>query len=374
MKAIKLLIMLITLMTLATPRYVQAGDRLHRDFRVRPEGRYLMLVCRAKSFAEEEVSVHIGYDSRHLHEANRNRYHIDGESMGTSVLRLVPGRMRVRVRDIEDVLLPWGREDLDYSATGYKLITWRIRHESTQTICLGATDADGNIRSPVVNPNNPNIEMYLGFVYHPWNKLEVCFLFLNGTDENITLAQPLDRTSHIHVSMPAIDYCHDLFIPGQEAEQVTIEAGKVGEWRLPWQTVIDLIPADELEQIKTAGGDIDMVWRVGEHQSMPLPISLVAADNEDVHRWVRPVRMLASQQSRMLGIDELVYLKGRIPRMYELGFLSKKEIEQSILWTEEYLEAERDRLTPENRAVVESYLKELKEVRNAIAVNLQDED
>jgi hypothetical protein len=81
------------------------------------------------------------------------------------------------------------------------------------------------------------------------------------------------------VTAPAIGYTNELFIAGQPSESIAIEAGKVGEWRIPWQTIHDLIPAAELATIKAAGGDLDLVWKVGNFQSGPLTISLAEPEN-----------------------------------------------------------------------------------------------
>ncbi len=52
-------------------------------------------------------------------------------------------------------------------------------------------------------------------------------------------------------------------------------------------------------------------------------------------------------------------------RMHMDGRLSIEQVQQSIQWAEEYLEAEGDRLSPENRAYVEDYLEIFKQMRDA---------
>jgi hypothetical protein len=151
---------------------------------------------------------------------------------------------------------------------------------------------NGSIARPVVESgfgNRPVVEsgklisrpigkshgqVVLAFVFNHNNTNELGFLFLNGSNETVNVEKPLTQASRIIATAPAIEYTKELFIAGQPSQNIAIEAGKVGEWRIPWKTIRDLIPEADLNAIKAAGGDLNLVWKVGNFQSDPLPISL----------------------------------------------------------------------------------------------------
>jgi hypothetical protein len=157
---------------------------------------------------------------------------------------------------------------------------------------------DGSIALPVVESgfgNRPVVEsgklisrpiekshgqVVLAFVFNHNNTNEIGFLFLNGSKETVTVEKPLTQASRIIASAPAIEYKRELFVAGQPSENIEIEAGKVGEWRIPWQKVYDLISESDLAKIIVAGGNLDLVWKFGEYESTPLPITLNKIDVE----------------------------------------------------------------------------------------------
>jgi hypothetical protein len=147
-------------------------------------------------------------------------------------------------------------------------------------IHVGFTDPDGNIANPVVAADGETVEPILAYVFDKARQHELGFLFMNGSNEDVVIERPLTKASCILASAPAINYRRDLFAPEKAKEQVMIKSGKVGEWRLPRTTVLGLIPSADVEKIKAAGGDVDLVWKVGEYKSDPLPISLAPSDAE----------------------------------------------------------------------------------------------
>jgi hypothetical protein len=156
--------------------------------------------------------------------------------------------------------------------------------------------SDGSIASPVVESGfgnrsviesgqpgirpigQPHGLAVLAFTFNYNNTNELAFLFLNGSNETVTVEKPLTQASQIVATAPAIEYTKALFIAGQPSENIAIESGNVGEWRIPWKTVYELIPEADLAKIKEAGGDLDLVWKVGNYESPPLPISLRTTD------------------------------------------------------------------------------------------------
>jgi hypothetical protein len=179
---------------------------------------------------------------------------------------------RERVADHRHKSYMFGR----YNLWGWEVIPWQnnIKGSGSQLVCIGMSDPEGNIAPPVVDPRDPTAKPILAFVFNENQTNGVGFLFLNGSNETVNVEKPLTQASRIIATAPAIEYTKELYIAGQPSESIAIEAGKVGEWRIPWKTIRDLIPEADLNAIKAAGGDLDLVWKVGNFQSDPLPISL----------------------------------------------------------------------------------------------------
>jgi hypothetical protein len=156
----------------------------------------------------------------------------------------------------------------------YISLIWLLEGNLSPSLPICFLDVENNITPPVVDPSDPTAKPILAFVFNENQTNELGFVFLNGSNETVTVEKPLTQASRIVATAPAIEYTKELFIAGQPSENIAIEAGNVGEWRIPWQTIYDLIPAADLTAIKAAGGDLDLVWKAGEFQSDPLPISL----------------------------------------------------------------------------------------------------
>jgi len=171
--------------------------------------------------------------------------------------------------------------DHGLTVRGYELYVWKVRvisdnpqFFSSQTICLGFPDKDDQLILPVINLHGSLPQLYIAFIFRMQKLPELGFLLLNGSDEIVTIDKPLTRASCIVATAPTIGYTNELHIAGQAPERISVDPGKVGEWRIPWPTIHGLIPADDLTAIKAAGGDLDLVWRAGAYQSDPLPLSL----------------------------------------------------------------------------------------------------
>lgn len=170
-----------------------------------------------------------------------------------------------------------------YQIFRWSVSPWRsnVKGASSQPVCFGVSDADGNIRSPVVDPRDPTASAKLAFVFNEDQPNELGFLFFNGSEEAVTIEKPLTEASRIVATSPASDYTRELFLADQATEMIEIEVGEVGEWRIPWPTIRELIHEADLTAIKEGGGDLDLVWKVGDFQSDLLPLSLSDPPNND---------------------------------------------------------------------------------------------
>ncbi len=153
-------------------------------------------------------------------------------------------------------------------------IQWKCANTLSRPLWISVPDQNGIVAPPCHDQHNTTVSPIVAIVFRESKPHELGFFFLNDTDEDIKLEGPLTQASRIVASNPVIKYTHELYFNENTAEMATVEPGKVGEWRLPWQTVYDLIPESDIADIKAAGGDLDLVWKVGEYASSPLPISL----------------------------------------------------------------------------------------------------
>jgi hypothetical protein len=163
-------------------------------------------------------------------------------------------------------------------------------------ILLGLPAADGSIAAPAVGRGEKKATPHLALVVHAmyWFEnrrfkgnayqplREFAFLLLNGTDAAITTDNPLTPQSAIIVRAPAINYRHELVLSNAVISKTSVAPGTHGEWRMPWQTVLDLIPPADLEKIKAAGGDMDLVWKTGDLESAPLPMTFLPPTQDEL--------------------------------------------------------------------------------------------
>jgi len=210
-----------------------------------------------------------------------------GGDFKPTVIEVAPGATHTTVIDLRQFFLdPVFRDVLrgKYNFWRWRVIPWKSKVTANESngICLAFPDAAGNIASPVVDPRSRVADAILAFIFHENRPHELGFLFLNASRQDIGVEKPLAKESKIIATSPAIGYTRELFIPAVAPERVVVKAGEVGEWRIPWPKVLELIPKEDLERIKKAGGDLDLVWKVGEYESQPLPLSL--ADPEQVQK------------------------------------------------------------------------------------------
>lgn len=153
-------------------------------------------------------------------------------------------------------------------------IEWACLGHISNPIWLAVPDENGRFISPDMTVTDNSAKPILAFVFNRKQPPELGFLLLNGTKADVIGANPLTSRSKIVVSVPTIKYTRELTTSETEVKELTVEPGKHAEWRLPWQKVLDLIPKEDLAKIEAAGGDLDLVWKIGDLESAPLPISL----------------------------------------------------------------------------------------------------
>ena len=142
---------------------------------------------------------------------------------------------------------------------------------------LGFPDEQGNIKPPVVNSQKKEIETILAFIYdHTNNNLGLGFLLFNGGTNNIAINATLINDNRLIVTSPSIAYSNEIFTASATATNLVIEAGKVGEWRLPWSSVFTQLPPTDQALLREAG-DVDLVWKAGNFTSPVLPLNLKEA-------------------------------------------------------------------------------------------------
>jgi hypothetical protein len=253
-------------------------ERVSLDFRLAPIVSGIDFVCRLQNISDQNIKVDDilyggnGFEGFHLNSSIRNRVLFSLPTSEDDPYKMVllgeRHEWRLTMEDMKNVFLP------NEVKGRYLFFNWYPLQVHSSGIYLGYLAATGNIAPPVVDPRDPTAKPILAFVFNENQTNELGFVFLNGSNETVTVEKPLTQASRIVAISPAIEYTKELFIAGQPSENIAIEAGQVGEWRIPWPTIRDLIPAADLAAIKAGGGDLDLVWKVGEFESDPLPISL----------------------------------------------------------------------------------------------------
>ncbi len=272
-------IMPVTVILLTAVCSVQAErtEDVKYGFRAKPKTNHLTLVIRAENNTDRNVEF-VQWES---FRPVLSYYKLDDPRRRLSSTALFSGSFWTSVKPHEtkqldprfEEIFPFGFSSprTKNERTGlYLVMSWHGIE-----ICFGLPDVNGHIPSPVINPANPDVEMYLGFIFHhPIREPDVVFLFLNGTDGAIDVENPLTQAGRITIHAPEIDYTDELHLRGDAPETVMVDAGVVREWTLPWTDILALIPEKDLARINAAGGRFDLVWQAAGRQSLKLPVVL----------------------------------------------------------------------------------------------------
>jgi hypothetical protein len=158
---------------------------------------------------------------------------------------------------------------------------WRCHKQFSRTIWLSIPGPDNKVSriysytdkylpiSEYYRPPLPPIAPLLAYVHNPETPPALTCVLWNRTEEAIQVAD-----SRIIVSAPALDYRRELDLPGGLALPAAVAPGAHTDWRIPWNSIMDLIPPADLARITASGGELDLAWKTGEHVSPPLPILL----------------------------------------------------------------------------------------------------
>jgi hypothetical protein len=187
---------------------------------------------------------------------------------------LEPGKSRTWILDVGDLArFAGGGTLMPGQVTN---VSWFcVAHPPTPGIWV-ALPKDGRIEHPA--PTGATVRPILAVFHQERKPPEFLFLLASGRKQQVSTVEPLVAKSRIVASAPALKYTRELSPRWKAIEERMVEPREVGEWRVPWQAVLDLIPKDDLAKIKAAGGDLDLAWKVGDLRSSVLPISLVKPD------------------------------------------------------------------------------------------------
>jgi hypothetical protein len=78
-----------------------------------------------------------------------------------------------------------------------------------------------------------------------------------------------------------LDYRRELTVPEMAVTSVELPPGEHTDFRIYWQTILDLIPEKDLTRITQSGGELDLIWHVNGLHSPPLPLLLGWEDKDD---------------------------------------------------------------------------------------------
>lgn len=149
-------------------------------------------------------------------------------------------------------------------------------------IWLAFPDANGHLsRIKPFSDTLPAVNAILALSHTGEATSELAFVLWNRTDKEITAVNPFTAKSRVMAVSPKIGYKRDLEMPGVKAKEVTIAPQAHKDWRLPWREAESLIPAEDRAKIKAAGGELDLVWKVGEWESTPLPLLMIDPEEQE---------------------------------------------------------------------------------------------
>jgi hypothetical protein len=207
-----------------------------------------------------------------------------GYSLFTIAQELPPGASYTSVWDIspaEGDSGPYTRGSGD--GAGIYLFQWTIeRHYTSDVMTASYLSKNFGVNSNVLDPKSQMVgvlagenalkpRIYIVPVVREDSSPELRLLIVNGTKMSMALAD----NGQILARSPVPKYQREMPTTKVTGRDVTVESGKVAEWRLPWKTVLDLFTKDEQSKIISAGADLDLVWKVGDLDSPVLPVSLV---------------------------------------------------------------------------------------------------
>ena len=165
----------------------------------------------------------------------------------------------------------------DSNMNGYMQIEWNYWGYAPP-IYVGFPDENGNIAPPVVDRplryHTRKHQIALAFIFHDDKPRELGFLVMNKLDEPFTAVEPLSARSRIIATAPAISYRRELFFPDKKIMEMSVPSGEVREWRLPWRSIMEMIPKEDIEKIIAAGGDLDLIWKLDDEESPILPMHI----------------------------------------------------------------------------------------------------
>lgn len=180
---------------------------------------------------------------------------------------------------------------------GLYVFQWMIdRHYTSDVMTVGYLSKNFGVNTNVLDPKSQMVgvlagenalkpRLYIAPVVREGSSPELRLLIVNGTKLPMTLADK----GQIVARSPVPRYQREMPTTQVTGRDVTVEPGKVGEWRLPWKTVLGLFSKDEQTKIISAGGDLDLVWKAGDLDSPVLPVSLVLP-KEGKHKDGAPIQ------------------------------------------------------------------------------------
>jgi len=145
-----------------------------------------------------------------------------------------------------------------------------------------AVPENGQLNLP--EPPSEGVKPLLTVFYRKDGPADIGFLMFNGSEKAFDAPAPLSEKSVISVSIPGTDYTRDLKPSKSGTKTTTVGPGETAKWRVSWQRLIDLIPQKDIDRIKEEGGDFDLVWKVGDRASSPLPLHLHIPAKFDVQK------------------------------------------------------------------------------------------
>jgi len=158
----------------------------------------------------------------------------------------------------------------------YVEVYWSFGNAVSNSLYVGFPDENGELAAPVLpssEQTKKEDKLRLAYIFKNNGPGELAFLFVNMGEKPQVVME--GKKCQIVVSSPSLKESFRITLEGENFAEKVIEPGDIFTARIDWPKVLASIPAERLEEIINGGGDVDLVWKEGDVESMPLLMNLL---------------------------------------------------------------------------------------------------
>lgn len=249
------------------------------SLRVSVCGGETMLLCRGRNDGAIPIAGPIMYSPENVITWNRAGWDEPFSPRGMSFDRIVsPGESATWAYEIEELFENKNSPGNSRWIGRTLSLSWWFVTSRSPPIWVAVPNKTGQFSVPNLYPLEwiPAIRPMLVFVYNGTNAAEVEFMLWNGTTKDFAIEKPVAGANRLVASAPAIGYVRELTGQRLEVTNAVIAPRSFARWRVALCEITNQISVADTARIRDAGGDLDIVWKVGDCASSPLRLSFSA--------------------------------------------------------------------------------------------------